>query len=264
MNKLLTSKLDLEKLLPELNLHSSEFIDLKNTDFSIYKKKLRNSTIVFCQNRDLTEFSPLPWLLARMGGCNWSDTNYRKWIMPPENYRSSLREIGLRMLKEGDDVFDEIRHAYISKCKDDDFLPSNHRGDTTALNREFWLLDVNQSRNFPDEFNQQEVETLIEGAKKQIFVNAYERNPNARVRCIEKFGYICQVCELNFEQKYGEIGREFIHVHHKVALSKIGKDYIVDPLVDLIPLCPNCHAMIHRLGKLDDIEALKEILDQRN
>ncbi|MED0747481.1 hypothetical protein P4S80_16600, partial [Aeribacillus composti] len=43
-----------------------------------------------------------------------------------------------------------------------------------------------------------EVETLVEGAKKQISVNAYERNPIARQKCLDYYGYNCSVCDFNF------------------------------------------------------------------
>ena len=87
---------------------------------------------------------------------------------------------------------------------------------------------------------------LIEGAKKTIIVNQYGRNPEARRQCIEVHGCYCHVCGLNFAEMYGEIGDGFIHVHHVVPLSTIGEDYVVDPIKDLIPVCPNCHAMLHR------------------
>lgn len=57
---------------------------------------------------------------------------------------------------------------------------------------------------------------------------------------------MCYICGLNFEAYYGEIGQGFIHVHHKRPLSEIGQEYTVDYKNDLIPVCPNCHAMLHR------------------
>ena len=67
---------------------------------------------------------------------------------------------------------------------------------------------------------------------------------------------------MNFEEKYGAIGKDFIHVHHKIPLSEINEEYIVDPVNDLIPVCPNCHAMLHR--KINDkylnIEELKSVI----
>ena len=44
---------------------------------------------------------------------------------------------------------------------------------------------------------------------------------------------------------YGEIGADFIHVHHTVPASQLGNNYQLDPLTDLVPLCANCHAMAH-------------------
>lgn len=85
-----------------------------------------------------------------------------------------------------------------------------------------------------------------EGAVKQILVNRYERDRNARIACLTHHGCSCSVCGLSMESRYGEIAREFIHVHHIVPLSKIGARYEVNPITDLKPVCPNCHAIIHR------------------
>ena len=52
-------------------------------------------------------------------------------------------------------------------------------------------------------------------------------------------------CGLNFEQTYGEIGRNFIEVHHVKPISEKGGSYEIDPRGDLVPLCPNCHRMVH-------------------
>lgn len=87
---------------------------------------------------------------------------------------------------------------------------------------------------------------IREGRTKQIRVNIYERNPIIRSKCIEHYGAVCQVCDLDFETKYGKMGKGFMHVHHLVELSTIGEDYEVDPIHDLLPVCPNCHAMLHK------------------
>lgn len=102
-------------------------------------------------------------------------------------------------------------------------------------------------------------ETVFEGAKKEIVVNRYERNREAREKCIAAHGCKCAVCGMDFEKTYGDIGRGFIHVHHKVPLSAIGEEYELNPIKDLIPVCPNCHAMLHRKDppyEVDDLKAL--------
>ncbi|HEV2130080.1 MAG TPA: HNH endonuclease [Longimicrobiaceae bacterium] len=56
----------------------------------------------------------------------------------------------------------------------------------------------------------------------------------------------CAVCGLDLAERYGEAARGLIHVHHLVPIAEIGSDYSVDPIADLRPVCPNCHAVIHR------------------
>ncbi len=85
----------------------------------------------------------------------------------------------------------------------------------------------------------------LEGAKRKRTVTTYERDPEAREACLEHHGRRCQVCGLAFEERYGDIGRGFIHVHHLVPLPTIGEEHTVDPIHDLRPVCPNCHAMLH-------------------
>jgi len=111
---------------------------------------------------------------------------------------------------------------------------------------------------FSDEINNQEI--LIEGVKRTIVVNSYERNPKARELCIKEYGYSCSVCELEFGDIYGELGKGFIHVHHLIPISKLKKSYKIDPIKDLRPVCPNCHAMLHKKNPPLSIEELKNII----
>jgi len=109
----------------------------------------------------------------------------------------------------------------------------------------------------PIEISDVEAKTLFEGAKRQIIVNAYERNPQARQQCIKHYGVKCVVCDFDFLREYGVIGQDYINVHHLTPLHGIGEAYNVDPINDLVPLCPNCHAMIHRGKGTLSIEALR-------
>lgn len=114
-----------------------------------------------------------------------------------------------------------------------------------------------------DEYFEEKIENekkIKEGLTKQITVNIYERNPIARSKCIEHFGAICKVCDFNFEEKYGIIGKGFIHVHHILDISLIGEEYEVDFTKDLIPVCPNCHAMLHKKKPAYQIDELKRLL----
>jgi 5-methylcytosine-specific restriction enzyme A len=99
-----------------------------------------------------------------------------------------------------------------------------------------------------------------EGSVRQVLVNAYERNRAARQACISHHGLACAACGLLFEERYGPLGAGFIHVHHVVPLSEVGPDYELDPIQDLRPVCPNCHAMLHRQRPPLAPEALGEVL----
>jgi 5-methylcytosine-specific restriction enzyme A len=112
----------------------------------------------------------------------------------------------------------------------------------------------------PEEVDEEEVSTVPEGARRTVQVNIYERNPNARRKCIEKWGVKCSVCLFDFGQRYGELGEGFIHVHHLKPLGEVGAQYELNPVTDLRPVCPNCHAMLHRRKSVMSIEELKEHL----
>lgn len=118
---------------------------------------------------------------------------------------------------------------------------------------------------FPEEiyFEEQISENIKiynEGAVKQITINAYERNPIARNKCIEHYGFDCYICGFNFEKFYGEIGKDYIHVHHINPISEIKRNYEINPVKDLRPVCPNCHSMIHRRKDVLKIEELKSFI----
>lgn len=101
---------------------------------------------------------------------------------------------------------------------------------------------------------------LPEGAKIRVETNRYERSRINRAACIELHGESCLACGFNFGATYGEAGRGYIHVHHVIPVSKLGPGYRVSPATDLVPLCPNCHAMAHRFDPPATVEQLRSIL----
>lgn len=86
----------------------------------------------------------------------------------------------------------------------------------------------------------------LEGGCNKVLTNKYERNPVNRQLCLMANGYCCKICGFDFEKMYGSLGKDFIHVHHIEKVSSHKTEYLVNPVVDLIPVCPNCHAMLHR------------------
>ncbi|QQK62077.1 hypothetical protein FJD32_000340 [Shewanella sp. LC6] len=103
-----------------------------------------------------------------------------------------------------------------------------------------------------------------EGAVKTIELTVHERDPAARRACIAHFGSICQICDFDFERTYGELGRGFIHVHHRVDLALADDVREVNPITDLLPVCPNCHAMLHTETPAMSPEHLKALIKLSN
>ncbi len=113
---------------------------------------------------------------------------------------------------------------------------------------------------FPDEIDP--AVFFREGATRTVLVNAYERNVEARRLCVSHYGTNCYVCGFNFGNVFGGLGAGYIHVHHLRPLSEIAAEYQIDPINDLRPVCPNCHAMIHRYSTTMDIEELKAVVQK--
>lgn len=104
-------------------------------------------------------------------------------------------------------------------------------------------------------------EGLPDGAKRRVTINAYERNPVNRQRCLAHHGFECAVCSEILEQVYGDIAHEFVEVHHLRPLSELGRSYRINPVTDLIPVCPNCHAILHRRTPPLGIEEARRLLN---
>jgi 5-methylcytosine-specific restriction protein A len=103
---------------------------------------------------------------------------------------------------------------------------------------------------------------LVEGTTSSITVNRYERNADARRQCIKHHGFKCHGCDQRMDETYGALGENFIHVHHVTPISEIRREYNINPVTDLVPVCPNCHSMIHRTQPPLTIDQLKVQLDQ--
>jgi predicted HNH restriction endonuclease len=101
---------------------------------------------------------------------------------------------------------------------------------------------------------------LWEGAIQKRLVKARVRDPNARRRCIDEHGTKCCICKFSFEARYRKVADGFIHIHHLKQLSNVRKERRIDPINDLRPVCPNCHAVLHLKNPAYSIEQVKSLL----
>lgn len=99
-----------------------------------------------------------------------------------------------------------------------------------------------------------------EGKSKIIQHMSYERSLKNRAKAIEIHGTACSVCDFDFNEFYGEeLASDYIEIHHIKPVSEF--QGTIDPETDLIPVCPNCHRMLHRYrNKTLSIEDLKKII----
>ncbi|EKN3981431.1 HNH endonuclease [Yersinia enterocolitica] len=178
--------------------------------------------------------------------------SYRRYLISVSNYLSiDINKSTVSSSQKVKKIIERMSgnyyaDSYVSNCG-------------TALRKYLAFLDCDlNSFGYPDELSN-DIE-YTEGAKKYIAVNSYERDRDARNKAIEIHGLNCSVCDMNFENFYGAIGSGFIHIHHIKPLHTINAEYKVSPKDDLIPVCPNCHAMLHRFKNALSIEQLKKII----
>ena len=176
------------------------------------------------------------------------------------DYLNNIKKhIDVDITRDHFDSIDEVKNI-IFALKATQMPEGSIRNCQSAL-RAYLNFNHSVSREyiFPEE-----VVTFTEGTATSIKVNKYERDINARRACIAHHKAICKVCKFDFSVVYGDIGVGFIHVHHIVPLAQIGKKYVVNPKVDLVPVCPNCHAMLHRKNPPFTTEELIDLISRQH
>ncbi len=104
---------------------------------------------------------------------------------------------------------------------------------------------------------------LPDGAKTKVEVNRYERDRRNRAAALAIHGLICKACGLDMGDRYGAAAAGLIEVHHVTPVSELGDNYIINPKTDLMPLCPNCHAVTHRRAPAYSVQELRQMLQER-
>ena len=135
---------------------------------------------------------------------------------------------------------------------------------TRYISPEYVEAIVQAAGALTDEYPWADAPTLAEGSPVLVWSIRYERDPEVRRRALEAHGETCQACGFNFFERYGELGRGFVEVHHLKPISSVGALHVVDPVADMAVLCSNCHRMVHRSGKVPmTVEVLGELIASR-
>ena len=125
--------------------------------------------------------------------------------------------------------------------------------------------DVESQTDIADEFVIPPQASITE-TRKYAYHRKVERNRTA-ARFAKKFhGNRCQACNLDFGERYGDIGKGFIEAHHlrPIAMLEEGVPVKYDVAEDFAVLCSNCHRMIHRTDDPSDLAAFRQLLNAGN
>lgn len=111
-----------------------------------------------------------------------------------------------------------------------------------------------------EEYAITELQGCPEGALQTVVVNRYERDRRNRAAALAIHGHACLACGIEFGKTYGSCADGYIEVHHVVPVSELGESYVIDPKEDLVPLCPNCHAVAHLNNPPFTVKEIKRLL----
>jgi len=262
----------------------SEGIDIPNLTGCLFFRNLETNDIKFIQNigrcsrlvledrekiysneisslNDLKMNKPESWIIISLYSADKSTIRYKNILRKlRDTYNIPFINILMSRIVEGskEKVITSVNETSGQEYSQKDFS-LKHDFETTIIElikeelqsqldqasdkEEFLSSLIDESYGEMNFAYEQQI--LLEGARKEIESNIYERNSTARQKCLEYHGYSCKVCGIKMEQIYGIIAKYIIEVHHVIPLSQIGKQYIIDPIKDLVPVCPNCHTIIH-------------------
>lgn len=168
------------------------------------------------------------------------DTTY---VINGKNYVEYGNYMELKMLNE-------VEEGYLSL---ENLQENGMRGSIQgprSINGELLDFVLSYLHPYIDESQSEDLmlENFIykEGKMIKQYGTRYERNQELRTKAIEIHGLTCKCCGFNYEEVYGEVGKGFIEIHHIIPMYSIKEEINVNPKTDLVPLCSNCHKMIHR------------------
>ena len=183
--------------------------------------------------------------------------------------RMSLRAMGYREVTTADPDFDAVWDRYLALCRMAGTTGPSHGPKKPARDRSFFLRHHAAAAELAlDPDAPTFATTEVEGGVRQITRDVRERSPPARreaealARIRQGGRLVCEGCAIDFGHTYGPRGEGFMHFHHLNPLANATGPRPVSGTVDLVPLCPNCHAMVHRGAPMLTIAALRSLLNR--
>jgi 5-methylcytosine-specific restriction protein A len=112
----------------------------------------------------------------------------------------------------------------------------------------------------------EDVETdpsAFEGKTVEAISQRYERKPVNREICLSVRGRRCYCCNMDFGELYGPSADGYIEVHHITPASDMGSGYQINPVTELVPICSNCHSVVHLATPPRSVEEVKALYDKK-
>ncbi|WP_323707918.1 HNH endonuclease [Mammaliicoccus sciuri] len=182
----------------------------------------------------------------------------RRFVINGENYVDYGNHMELELIDELEEDSLSLKDLQENGMKGAVQGPRSINGKLLDFVLSYLSLDTEKSQS---EDHMLESVIYKEGKIMQQYGTKYERNQKLRRKAIELHGVTCRCCGFNYEKVYGEFGKGFIEIHHIKPMYSIKEEIIVDPKTDLVPLCSNCHKMVHRKKEKPlTIKELKQLI----
>lgn len=121
------------------------------------------------------------------------------------------------------------------------------------------LIIRSEISDFPN-IEEDELDLSFKEKKKLRLHKSLDRDPKLIKEAKKFHGYTCMACGFNYEEKYGEIGEDYIEAHHLIPFAELDENVDLSPKTDLVVLCANCHRMIHRFEDTSNIKKFKKLI----
>lgn len=243
------------------------YLKRKDADPRAYALNYRNALLFLALDAPDGPIVPFGWALRALES-NWQESRGSK-----RQVRSVAAAEGLVEVKFGDPLYTSLWRNALNECEE--FTKLHLHASQVGFSRphetkerqkitSFFLLSADDRPALSP--LQLEAQPKYEGAEKQVTTNVYQRDPELRRAAVlfaksKSNGRLpCACCDVDFGERYGEVGDDFIHIHHVNPLGNKQERHLVDPGKDLVAVCPNCHAMIHRGREILTVDQVRKLL----
>lgn len=175
-----------------------------------------------------------------------------------DNYTHEVKEklFNEYIEKETDRI---IKDNNLSDYKDKQaarMIAINNTKHSPEIMSDVWNLPIATAKEVEESISIQEEKKIANHTAYEGRISNKDKNKLKSV-----LGYKCEACGTDMSAIYGNIGQNYIELHHKIPYSDM-KENEIRILTDkeFCVLCPNCHRMIHKLPNAGDIDLLTRII----